>query len=119
MEFDISENGWFGIEKIHHALICAKLYGMFSSNKPSGVIVRTLTRETVCVLHGTEKDRLVRVPVKELRGYRVYVVEKSNKEIILDFEKLSPDELREYYGCDYRTGKHIGLTVDERDHRFV
>jgi len=119
LEFDISEDGLFGEDLGRNALICAKLFGMFSSGKPTGITVRTFTKETVCVPHGTEKGKLIRVPVKELRGYVVDTVEKSPGKIVLGYRKLTPEELRDCYSHDCKTGRQVGLPVSERDHRFV
>jgi len=119
LEFDISEAGLFGEDLGRNALICAKLFGMFSSGKPTGITVRTFTKETVCVPHGVEKGKLIRVPVKELRGYVVDTVDKKPGKIILGYRKLTPEELRDSYCYDCKTGEYIGLTVNERDHRFV
>lgn len=109
LEFDITKDDWFGTDKMQHALICAKLYKMFGDNQPVGVLVRTFTNETVSVLHTTE-NRIICVPIKELRGYRVYIAKESKKGIMLDYEKLSPEELRKCYSYDI---------IDEQDHRFI
>lgn len=119
LEFDISEKGRFGVEDLHHPLICAKLIGMFNSGKPVGVTVRTFTKETVCIPHATKKNKLIRVPIKELRGYSINIVEKDNERIVLDYQKLSPEVLKDCYSNNHKNGKYIGLTVDERDHYFV
>ena len=117
--FDISGDGRFGTAPGQDPLICARLYGMFMTGGSTAVVVRTFTGETVSVRHGTEKNRLIRVPVKELRGYRVWVAEEKTDRVFLDFAKIPPDVLRECYSYDARTGEYTGLVEDERDHRFL
>lgn len=119
LEFDISVDGRFGMEPGQDPLVCAKLFGMFGGGSPVAVTLRTFTSETVSVRHGTDKDRLIRVPVKELRGYRVFISGREPGKIRLDFEKVPPEVLRECYSYDAKTGEYTGLQVDERDHVFV
>jgi hypothetical protein len=128
LEFDILESGRFAERSFCPGCagapgreadgeVLRRLALLLARSVGAGVAVRTFTRETVCVRN--ERDELVRVPVKEIRGFVVRVAGRRDGRPVLEWEKLAPDAVREAYSRDARTGEFIGLTVGERDHRFA
>lgn len=106
------EAGEAADEEISHQLM-----EILARSGSAGVTVRTFTQETVCVRN--ERSELVRVPVKEIRGFLVRNAGSREGRVVLKCEKLLPEAVRDAYCYDPATGRYIGLTVDECDHRFV
>ena len=117
LEFDVNEDGSFGVTPDQDPLICAKVLGGAAESRACGIIMRTFLAETVMVPHGTDPSRLVRVPVKELRAYQI-VRKDVGGDTVLRWRRLAPETVRELYETDPRTGKRIPLTISEIDHRF-
>lgn len=126
-EFDILKTGVFAVRsfcpgcqgkpgKENDEEIAQGFLDALTRSPGAAVTVRTFTDETVCI----ESDgELVRVPVKEIRGFIVRVLPQKNSRVVLACEKLPPEAVRESYCYDAQTGKYTGLIVNERDHRFV
>ncbi|SMB96204.1 hypothetical protein SAMN00808754_1424 [Thermanaeromonas toyohensis ToBE] len=106
------EAGKAADEEIRH-----RLAQILAGSRAAGVTVRTFTQDTVCVRN--ERSELVRVPVKEIRGFLVRNAGCREGRVVLECERLSPEAVRDAYCYDPATGRYIGLIVDERDHRFV
>lgn len=127
LEFDILESGKFAERGF--CPVCAGQPGMptdedvllrfadlMADSLGASVTVRTFCNETVCIKNS--RSELIRVPVKEIRGFLVKAVREKGK-LVLRWEKLPPEIVKDCYSHDAETGEYVGLTVDERDHRFV
>jgi len=112
MRFDVSKEGFFGDTPSDHVVIGLMIYRALQK-QPLSVIVRSFTSETVCI-RGKEKDKLLRVPIKELRGYYLPQQDYNSQ---FSFDKIDPEKLKYSYSTDATTGKPI-TPPDTRDHRF-
>lgn len=115
--FDVNEDGSVGTEPGQDLIIRARVMRLAAEVPVCGVIMRTFLTETVAVPHGTDRDRLVRVPVKELRAYQI-TRDDHGSDIVLCWTQLPPEAVHELFETDPATGKRVPLMVSERDHRF-
>lgn len=115
--FDVNEDGSLGVQAGQDLLVRARVMRLAAEVPVCGIIMRTFLAETVAVPHGTDRDRLVRVPVKELRAYQI-VREDDDSDIVLRWKQLAPETVRELFETDPETGERVPLMVSERDHRF-
>lgn len=86
-------------------------------NGTLGIVVRSFTEETVCTKN--KQSQLIRIPVKEIRGYIIKLVAREEGKITLNCEKLPLDAVKKSFCYDAATGQYVGLTVNEWDHKFV
>jgi hypothetical protein len=91
-----TENGnlVFGVDKFQSVLFPAKFLGIISEDKRVGLILRTFTAEV---------DESTGRPVKELRGYVVYLDEDRK----ICFNQLSARQVAEASTADHTTGKFL------------
>ena len=115
--FDVHPEGWFGIERNQDPWIRARFYRLCSEAGAAGIIMRTFTDERVEIPHGADPERTIEVPVKELRGFDLWV-EETPAGTVFHYEQLPASVLRECYSYDAATGKPIS-PPGEADHRFV
>jgi hypothetical protein len=127
LEFDITEKGHFAERsfcpicygqhgRVKDEEITSKLTVLLTSG-PAGITIRTFTKENTCVK--SEDGKLIRVPIKEIRGYIAEPTDLKDGQVWFRWQKLTLEEVMESYSIDSATGKYIGLTVNKRDHRFV
>ncbi|MDA8065275.1 MAG: hypothetical protein M0031_07225 [Thermaerobacter sp.] len=119
LEFDIGEDGRLGVEPVHDVRLPARILRAAARSEVSSLVVRTFLPETVAVRHGSDPDRVVRVPMKELRGWRIERRAVGHSPVRLEWTRITPEELRDAYSRDPETGEPVPLMVSERDHRFL
>ncbi len=117
-EFDIANDGTFSADQGDDRAIRASVIAMLAMSETSGVTVRTFRPETVAIAHGTNRLRIIRVPLKDLRGFLIQSRLQSTA-CHCTWSLLSADEVREAYVTDVDTGLPQSPIISERDHRFV
>lgn len=84
----------FGVNRFQSALFPARFLGVMSEERRTGLILRTFT---------AEKDEPTGRPVKELRGYLVFMAEDGK----LRFRQLSAQEVAEASTTHHVSGKFL------------
>ncbi len=102
-EFDIANDGMFSADQGDDRAIRSWVITTLALSKTSGVTVRTFRPETVAVPHGTDRLRIIRVPLKDLRGFLVQSQLQATV-CLCTWSLLSADEVREAYTTDPDTG---------------
>lgn len=84
----------FGTVPEHTILFKLRVWNILLDDKFAGVILRSFTGK---------KDKVTKLPVKELRGYRLWLGESDK----VCFQQASAEEMDQANTTDARTGKQL------------
>lgn len=96
LKIDVSEDGRLGINEAQDVELPDHLQHVMAESSTTAVMVRTFLPETTAVRHGIDNSRVVQVPIKELRAFKVFRTLRSGVTT-LTWEQLSAVEARSAY----------------------
>ncbi len=115
LELAIDEAGQFASDLEQDAQIVRDLEVLWVAG-PSSLIVRTFTDEFTTIADPAHSLRIIRVPIKEIRGFQIFP-EPVLGRVRLHWNTLDPAMVREAFMVDASTGRPI-VPPSDRDHRY-